>query len=178
MIVSLYNSYTRSGLRLRQKICKLLGGENVDARARWGRRLFPITMWRFNKRYHGLNREEISYDVFGFPHESLHTGHEVLKWFDKTGVDYNGSFAPLRLRDYLFAFSLPEYREFRKTFSGFPLMRLTADGMAGVAKLFGNKSKPPFKRPGVLSTVLCQMAWMPFALRFNCFTIAGRKRAE
>src|SRR5262249_24855093 len=82
---------------------------------RWGRRSSPLTMWTPNKRYHGLNYEEISYDVFGFPHESLHTANEVLSWFAQTGIEYMGSFAPLRFRDYLFAFSPPEYRQFRET---------------------------------------------------------------
>ena len=80
-----------------------------------------MTIWSLNKRYHGLNYEEISYDIFGFPHESLHTANEVLSWFAQTGIEYMGSFAPLRFRDYLFAFSHPEYRQFRETFDGFPL---------------------------------------------------------
>jgi hypothetical protein len=133
-------------------------------------------MRRLNKRYHGLNYEEISYDVFGFPHESLHTANEVLGWFDRQGVQYIGSFAPLRMQDYVFAFSLPEYRQFRRTFDGFPLMRLTADGLAKLSTLLGSKASPPFPRPSRLSTVLCQLAWIPFYLRFNCFTIAGRKQ--
>ncbi|MGH7163479.1 MAG: class I SAM-dependent methyltransferase [Planctomycetota bacterium] len=175
VVISLYNTFTRFWLRRKQKLCRLLGGEDVDARARWGRRLFPLTMWRLNRRYHGVNYKEISYDVFGVPHESVHTANEVLRWFDATGVRYVGSFAPLRFRDYFYAFSCPEYREFRKTFAGFPLMRLTADAFAGIAKLTGSGKGPPFPRPSRLGAALCQLAWMPFALRFNCFTIAGRK---
>jgi len=176
VIVSLYNTYTRFWLRAKQTLCRWLGGDDIDARARWGRRLFPLTMWSLNRRYHGLNTAEIAYDIFGFPHESLHTASEVLGWFDRTGVEYLGSFAPLRLQDYLFAFSLPEYRQFRRTFDGFPLMRLTADLLAGVATRLGSRSRPPFPRPSRIETVLCQTAWVPFATRFNCFTIAGRKR--
>jgi ubiquinone/menaquinone biosynthesis C-methylase UbiE len=176
VVVSLYNTYTRSWLRAKQSVCKWLGGDDIDARARWGRRLFPLTMWSLNKRYHELNYEEISYDVFGFPHESLHTAGEVLNWFDRTGVSYIGSFAPLRLQDYLFAFSLPEYHRFRRTFSGFPLMRFTADTLAKVSTQLPIRSEPPFPRPGALQAVLCQTMWLPFSLRFNCFTIAGRKQ--
>ena len=176
VIVSLYNTYTRSWLRAKQTLCRWLGGDDIDARARWGRRLFPLTMWSLDRRYHGLNYEEISYDVFGFPHESLHTASEILGWFGRTGVEYIGSFAPLRLRDYLFAFSLPEYRQFRQTFDGFPVMRLTADALAAVATRLGGRTEPPFPRPSRLATVVCQLAWIPFSTRFNCFTIAGRKR--
>lgn len=176
VIVSLYNAYTRFWLRAKQKLCHWLGADDLDARARWGRRLFPLTMWSLNRRYHGLNYEEISYDVFGFPHESLHTANEVLGWFDRTGVQYMGSFAPVRFRDYFFAFSLPEYRLFRHTFNGFPIMRLTADGLANLANRLGSSAQHRFQRPGPIGTILCQIAWVPFSLRFNCFTIAGRKQ--
>jgi SAM-dependent methyltransferase len=176
VVVSLYNTYTRFWLRAKQTMCRWLGGDDIDARARWGRRLFPMTMWSLNKRYHGLNYEEISYDIFGFPHESLHTANEVLSWFDRTGVRYMGSFAPLRFRDYVFAFSLPEYRQFRQTFDGFPLMRLTSDALHRLATRLGSRAQPPFPEPARLETILCQTAWIPFSARFNCFTIAGRKR--
>lgn len=175
VVVSLYNTYTRFWLRGKQSICRWLGGDDIDARARWGRRLFPLTMWSLNKRYHGLNYEEISYDIFGFPHESIHTANEVLQWFDRTDVRYLGSFAPLRMQDYIFAFSLPEYRQFRQTFGGFPLMRLTADTFAKIAHRLPARSQPPFPRPSPMQTILCQTMWVPFSLRFNCFTIAGRK---
>ncbi|MDR7492358.1 MAG: class I SAM-dependent methyltransferase [Armatimonadota bacterium] len=178
VIVSLYNAFTRSWIRAKQTVCRWLGGDDIDARARWGRRLFPLTMWSLNRRYHGLNYEAISYDVFGFPHESLHTAGEVLNWFDRAGVSYIGSFAPLRLQDYLFAFSLPEYRQFRATFAGFPVMRLTADALAGLARRLGARGEPPFPRPSRLQALLCQTAWVPFSTRFNCFTIAGRRRAS
>lgn len=176
VMVSLYNVYTRFWLRVKQTLCRWLGGDDIDARARWGRRFFPLTLWSLNRRYHGHNYEQISYDVFGFPHESLHTANEVLGWFDEAGVEYIGAFAPLRLQDYLFAFSLPEYFQFRQTFDGFPLMRLTADGFAKFAGRFGSKARPPFPRPSRIETILCQLAWVPFSTRFNCFTVAGRKR--
>jgi len=175
IIVSLYNTYTRLWLRGKQTICKWLGGDDIDARARWGRRLFPFYMRALRKRYYGEYYIELSYDVFGFPHETLHTAGEVLKWFDETGVEYIGGFAPLRLKDYFYAFSLPEYRKFRQTFDGFPAMRLTADAFAKVATRLGSKGQPPFPRPGPLSRGLCQLAWVPFSKRFQCFTMAGRK---
>lgn len=176
VVVSLYNRFTYTWIDAKRNLCRWLGGEDVDASARWGRRLFPLTMRRLNRRYHGVNYEEISYDFFGLPHASSHTANEVLGWFDRTGVQYIGSFAPLRFQDYLFAFSLPEYRNFRQTFDGFPLLRLTADGLAKIATRFGSRAFPPFARPGRIENVLCQLAWIPFYLRFNCFTIAGRKR--
>lgn len=179
VIASVHNRFTYFPIQARQTICRWLGGDDIDARALWGRRLFPLTMWSVNRRYHRVNYEEISYDLFGLPHASSHTANEVLGWFDRTGVEYIGSFAPLRFRDYLFAFSLPEYRQFRETFGGFPLLKLTADSLAKLATHLGTtRAQPPFPRPGRIQTVLCQLAWVPFYLRFSMFTIAGRKRSS
>ena len=175
VIVSLYNNYSRFLLNVRQRICRFLGGKDIHARVRWGKRLFPFSVSKLNKRYHGLNYEEILYDTYGFPHETLHTGNEILKWFDKTGIEYMGSFAPLRFQDYPYIFSLPEYKEFRKSFDGFPMMRAVGDGLS---KMLGGKDKiadRKFKRPSALNTIFCQLGWMPFGLRISCFTLAGRK---
>jgi hypothetical protein len=165
-------------LRTKQSICKLLGGKDIDKRVEWGEKLFGGTLKKLDKRYHGTNTKQIAYDIFGFPHESLHSAQEVMGWFDQTGVDYIGAFAPLRLRDYFFAFQQPEYQRFRATFAGFPVMRLVADGMTRLARVAGPDmySVPPFPRPSRASMALCQLMWVPFGLRFNCFTMAGIKR--
>jgi ubiquinone/menaquinone biosynthesis C-methylase UbiE len=177
VVVSLYNGFSRRVLRSKQLTCRLLGGENIDRRVEWGERLFGRTLKKLDKRYHGLNTKQIAYDIFGFPHESLHTAGEVLRWFDETGVTYKGSFAPLRIRDYFYAFSLPEYRAFRSTFSGFPVMQWVGDRMAAISGGKGSEDAPKsaFGRPGPLSRGMSQMAWIPFGLRFNCFTISGTK---
>ena len=81
----------------------------------------------------------------------------------------------LRIQDYPYIFSLPEYREFRKTFDGFPLMRIAGNGLA---KLTGRRTRSyvdEFPRPSLLNALLCQLMWMPFGLRISCFTLAGRK---
>ncbi|HEX5044809.1 MAG TPA: class I SAM-dependent methyltransferase [Candidatus Polarisedimenticolaceae bacterium] len=179
VVVSLYNSYSRRVLRSKQTICKWLGGDDIDRRVHWGERLFPGTLRKLDKRYHGTNTKQIAYDIFGFPHESLHSAGEVLRWFDRTGVEFKGAFAPLRLRDYLYAFRQPEYNTFRATFAGFPLMRAVSDGMAALStRLAPEGAVTRFPRPGPLSRFLSQSAWIAFGLRFNCFTMSGTKRAR
>jgi len=177
VIVSLYNSYSRRILRGKQTFCRWVGGDNIDKRVACGERFFGRTLKKLDKRYHGLNTKQIAYDIFGFPHESLHSAGEVLDWFDQTGVRYKGSFAPLRIRDYFYAFSQPEYFSFRSTFSGFPVMRWVADTMTSAAKLFGGSEGVvrDFPTPKAFSAWLCQMGWILFGLRFNCFTISGTK---
>jgi ubiquinone/menaquinone biosynthesis C-methylase UbiE len=176
VIVSLYNQYSRFLLNLRQRICKLLGGDDIDARVRWGERLFPIATRKLNKRYHELNYQAVLYDCYGCPHETLHSGAEVLDWFDRTGVRYTGSFAPLRIQDYPYVFSLPEYREFRESFEGFKMMRLVGDALAKIMGRSEGTDMEKFPRPSRLNALLCQLLWMPFGLRISCFTLAGRKQ--
>lgn len=178
VIVSLYNTYSRRVLRMKQTLCKLLGGNIIDKRVQWGEKLFGRTLKKLDKRYHGVNTKQIAYDIFGFPHESLHSVSEVLGWFDKTNVEYKGAFAPLRFQDYIYAFAQPEYAAFRSTFSGFPVMRLISDAMFRVAHFVedNDKTARQFPRPSLLSAWLVQTMWILFGLRFNCFTISGIKR--
>ncbi len=174
VIVSLYSAYSRRVLRMKQSICKRLGGEDIDQRVAWGERLFGGTLRKLDQRYHGANTKQIAYDIFGFPHESLHTAGEVLDWFERTGVEFKGAFAPLRVRDYLYAFRQPEYGAFRGTFAGFPAMRAVADSMGMLARRVGPDAPiSRFPRPGPLSRFMSQSVWIAFGLRFNCFTVAG-----
>ena len=177
VIVSLYSQYSRRLLRCKQTTCRWLGGDDIDARVRWARLLFRRTLGKLDKRYHGLNTEQLAYDIFGFPHESLHTAGEVLRWFDANGIRFKGAFAPLRLRDYFYAFAQPEYRTFRATFDGFPVMRAVADLLQQASRHATGPGtiRREFPRPGPFSRALSQAAWIPFGLRFNCFTIAGSK---
>ena len=50
--------------------------------------------------------------------------------------------------------------------------------MDGVSKrLYGQQETVrQFPRPGPLSLWLSQLIWIPFGLRFNCFTMAAVKR--
>jgi SAM-dependent methyltransferase len=177
IVVSLYNAYSRRVLRMKQTLCRVLGGDDIEKRVLWGERLFGRTLRKLDRRYHGLNTKQIAYDIFGFPHESLHTANEVFDWFDRTNVHYKGAFAPLRFADYLYAFSQPEYTRFRATLDGFPVMRVVADSMFGLAKrLGGNEQIRVFPRPSPMSARVWQATWIAFGLRFNCFTIAGVKQ--
>lgn len=181
VVVSLYNTYSRYILRIKQNICKILGGDDVHKRARIGCKLFPFTMRALNKRYHETNYEAIAHDIFGFPHESVHTAEEVLRWFDENNIEYTGSFAPLRLRDYIYAYSLPEYHQFKRTFAGFWHVRLISWFLNKIAKMVYGDTPPDirrFPRPSGFSSWITQMIWFFIGTRINCFTIAGIKRTE
>ena len=74
-----------------------------------------------------MNSEQLAYDTYGIPYEEVHSAGEVLGWLKRANVEYKGSFAPLRVRDYFYAFSLPEYRDFRSTFAGYPAAQKISD---------------------------------------------------
>lgn len=179
VIVSLYNAYSRCILRIKQTICKWLGGDDIDKRARIGRRLFPFFMYSMTRRYHNTNAEAISYDVFGFPHESVHTAGEVMRWFDENGLEYLGAFGPLRFRDYFYAYSLPEYHSFKKTFTGFPLVQFISFVMNKISRAFVRPSEERlerFPRPSRFQMFRVQMMWFVIGNRINCFTLSARKK--
>jgi ubiquinone/menaquinone biosynthesis C-methylase UbiE len=181
VVVSLYSAYSCFSLRIQQAICRLFGGNDLEKRAQIGQKLFPWTMRSLKKRYRDTDADLIAYDFFAFPHGSFHTAGEVLRWFDDNGIDYIGSFAPLRIQDYFYAYSLPEYHAFKRTFSGFPLIRFFSWGMNKVSSLLypqGSQTHRTFPRPGRASRALTQFVWVVAGVRLNCFTIAGRKRTS
>jgi len=177
VIVSVYSLYSRYIHRVRQRWINRLAGDDIEARCRWGKRLFPLTARKLKKRAHD-DSDAILYDQFSIPHESLHTVGEILQWFDENGVEYMGAFGPLRVRDYLLAARLPEYKTLETTFDGYLVTRLTSAVLKRVSRFC--YPDPPrthtFPRPSRLSQLMVQVAWMFLGLRFSCFSIAGRKR--
>ena len=164
LLLSLYNWPGCLPRELRRRAVALLAGNDSDARVAWGRRLFPLTSRRLlagdrNDRVAAL------YDYFAIPYQTLHSAGEVLRWFDRLGLDYAGSFAPLRLGDYVamasqasFATVEPEYRPRILQFLG---RHLPARELLRA-------------RPGVLSRGVVQLIWLLAGV--GVFCICGRKR--
>ncbi len=178
VIVSLYSLYSRWIHRFRQRLINRLAGDDIEARCGWGRRLFPLTARKLKLRAHD-DSDAVLYDQFSQPHESLHTVEEVLGWLDAHGLTYLGSFGPLRLRDYLYAASLPEYASIERTFDGYLLPRMASRLLKTAARVAGMQPRDPrtfaFPRPGPVSRKAVQLGWAALGLRFSCFSIAGRK---
>jgi SAM-dependent methyltransferase len=176
VIVSVYSSYSRFVHSLRQRIINAIAGDDIEKRLVWGKRLFPIAARKLKLRAHDES-DAILYDQFSIPHESLHTAGEVLRWLDTNGVEYMGSFGPLRVRDYVYAASLPEYGRIETTFDGTPLARAASRTLKATAKILRMKPREPrpFPRPSKASQLMVQTAWMFLGLRFSCFSVAARK---
>ena len=138
---------------------------------------FPGPFKKLDKRYYGLNTEQLAYDTFGIPFEQVHSAGEVLGWLKRANVKYKGSFAPLRVSDYFYAFSLDEYKDFRSTFTGYPATQKVSDLLYKLSSGKKGNSITQFKYPGPLSRGICQLMWLLIGgSRFSCFTISGVKQ--
>ncbi|MGB5816945.1 MAG: class I SAM-dependent methyltransferase [Thermoanaerobaculia bacterium] len=176
VVVSVYSRYSRFIHRQKQRLINRIAGDDIEKRFKWGKRLFPLTARKLKLRAHDAS-DAILYDQFSIPHESLHTVDEVLGWLDKHELEYLGAFGPLRIRDYLYAASIPEYERLETTFQGYPLTRVASGGLKGMSRLLGFRPQEDrkFQRPSRVSRLMVQMGWFLFGLRFSCFSIAGRK---
>jgi SAM-dependent methyltransferase len=176
IIVSVYSRYSRFIHRQKQRVINRIAGDDIEKRFKWGKRLFPLTARKLKLRAHD-GSDAVLYDQFSIPHESHHTIGEVLGWLDKHNLEYLGAFGPLRLRDHLYAASLPEYERLERTFDGYFLARVASWGLKGMSRLLGFRPQKDrqFVRPSRFSQLLVQMGWFFLGLRFSCFSIAGRK---
>jgi SAM-dependent methyltransferase len=176
--LSIYNTFGRWPVTIRQNIIKRLAPNDPDKRVELGKKYFPGPFKKLDKRYYRVNTEQLAYDTYGIPYEEVHSAGRVLAWLKRANVKYKGSFAPLRVRDYFYAFSLDEYKDFRSTFTGYPATQKISDLLY---KISGNKNqkenKTQFPFPGPFSRGLCQLMWLLIGgSRFSCFTISGVKQ--
>lgn len=163
ILVSLYNSFGFFPREVRRRIARILGGEDLERRVRWGRRLFPFTARRLVKGEHNDSQVAL-YDYFAIPHETLHSVGEVLGWFDQLGLEFIGSFAPAHLREYPTMFAHKGYRSVEDALqSRFGHLM----GRLGVSK------NMRYTRPGPLSRLLVQLLWSLW--RIEVFSMGGRK---
>ncbi len=183
VMVSLYNKFGRFRHNLKQRVVRAIAGDDMDRRVAVAKRLFPGTC-RALKRNRGDDSDIIIYDAFGIPHESQHSMGEVLRWFERNGIEYLGAFGPATIRDNLLALKLMQqgqYRGFKRFFEGFPLAAWAAsslpramDPLAGEPDL----QRLAFQRPSWASRGMVQACWFLLGFRFSIFALAGRKAAR
>lgn len=180
VMVSLYNKFGRFRHNLKQRVVRAVAGDDMDRRVAVAKRLFPGTC-RALKRNRGDDSDIIIYDAFGIPHESQHSIGEVLRWFDRNGVEYLGAFGPATIRDNLLALKLMQqgqYRGFKRFFEGFPLAAWAANSLPrATAALAGEPDlqRLAFRRPAWVSSGVVQACWFLLGFRFSIFALAGRK---
>jgi ubiquinone/menaquinone biosynthesis C-methylase UbiE len=151
----LYNKYNHWRHNLQKDKVSRLAGDDFEARFRVAHQLYGV------KPIDDMSPEEVAYfyDKYCHPHKSDHTYGETLGWFDKLGVQFQGSFPPLRMRD---AVGYIQYRDALQ--DRFPLR---ARSNRRIASIFKRLPKAydhggPFLRPSVLHNAFWQgvLMWM------------------
>ena len=163
ILISLYNAVGFLPREARRRIARRLGGKDLKRRVIWGQRLFPLLSRRLTRA--SLNDPASAlYDYFAIPHQSLHTIGQVLKWFDRLGLEYLGSFPPAVPLDYPAMLTHESFssvdEEYRR-----PLVRLAAKMSPGGAL--------QRRRPGLSSRAAIQLLWL--ATGVDIWSTAGRK---
>lgn len=162
VLVSLYNSWGFWPRSLRWNVARILGGADLDRRVDWGRRLFPFT----SKKLVNDDLEDpetLLYDYFAAPRQSTHSVGEVLKWFDRVGLNFQGGFPPVRATNYPALFRHEAYESIEEELKS-PLYRLVAH----VGDLEMSRARPAF-----FERFLSELMWL-FA-GVDIFSMCGTK---
>ncbi|HVG30155.1 MAG TPA: class I SAM-dependent methyltransferase [Pyrinomonadaceae bacterium] len=153
--IYLYNKWNHWRHNMQKDKVSRLAGPDYEKRFEVAHRLYGT------KPVEEMTPAEIAYfyDKYCHPHKSDHTYGETLKWFNQFGLEYWGSFPPLRLRDAL------GYIQYRGEIADrFPLHDGNNKRVVELAcKLPSVKSAtPPYKKPSALHNLFWQsaLAWI------------------
>ncbi len=96
ILVSLYHKFGRYRHRLRRAKVSKLAGDDVEKRTEVAKQLyFADTPDSEIERI-----ETLISDQYAHPHETYHTGGEVLRWFQRHGIEYTASYFPIFPAEY------------------------------------------------------------------------------
>ncbi len=160
VICRLYCShYSRRILRTKQQTCRF-GQNDIDKARGFGAKLFGGALSKLDKALSRLNTKQIAYDIFGFPHESLHTARKCAVVRRKQPRVQRTPSHPADPRFALLrAFSLPEYAHSAQpsvmVFLSIVSWR-TKHGSICPQRFYGDQEiVRNFPRPGQLSLWFC-----------------------
>ncbi len=164
MIIVLYHRYGRALHSLRRGVIDLIEKEDVDRRARLGGKLFEGPMRRLAAQDQ-VPYEELLYDQFGLPCESVYSVGKALRWFKQANVDYLGTFPAI------------EWSRFGQAlrFSHAVAKRPNSVLVRLLLKAFPDTQAVPGRAPNWFTRTTMQTVWALNQLQL--FAISGRKRA-
>lgn len=166
VLISLYHSWGFLPRYLRWSIARLLSGKDLDRRVAWGRRLFPFTTRRLTDK--SLEDPESPlYDYFAAPRQSTHRVGEVLRWFDRTGLEFQGSFPPIHLSNYPTLFQRKEYKSIEQELKS-PLHALVSH--------IGPAEKVSRDQPDTYQRLIVEALWLMAGVEI--FSISGTKDTQ
>lgn len=155
LAIYLYNYWNHWRHNLQKARVDRLAGDDYEERFRVAHRLYG------KQPFEAMTAADVAlfYDQYCHPHKSDHTYGEILRRFDEFGLEFWGSFPPLRFREFR---NYVKYR--RSVAERFPLgkasSKLVVSALAGGSE--GPLAAPPFKRPTFLHDLFWQavLMWM------------------
>lgn len=162
MILVLYHRYGRALHSMRRAVINLIEREDVDRRARLGGKLFGHSMRRLAERDQSPY-EEILYDQFGLPCESVYSVGQALKWFRSAHIEYIGTYPAI------------DWAQFGRTlrFSAGLAKQLNYPPFRWLLKLFPDGPVTARPAPDFFTRATMQVVWALGQLQL--FGISGRK---
>jgi SAM-dependent methyltransferase len=168
--IYLYNWWNHLRHNLQKSRVDRIAGDDVEQRFQVAHRLYgkkPIAQ---------MTPADVAgfYDQYCHPHKSDHTVGETLEQFDRAGLEYWGSYPPLRIRDFI---GMAQYRgalssQFQRRSSSLAVQLLSAMPAMG-------RTAPPFQRPTALHSLFFQLIYALQGARGDYSggpAFAGRKR--
>jgi hypothetical protein len=172
-----YNPFTHWRHNLQKRKINRLAGDDIHRRFGVAHRLYG------RKPVADMTPQEIStfFDRFCVPLESNHTYGEILSWFDRLGLEFQGTSPPLRFRDLLsYLRTLDQLVQTYSTdVTGAGLQRMAFRAARWARLIPGSTARQvPFRRPTLLHRAFwqTQLAWhgrRPAA--FHASSFAARK---
>lgn len=162
MILVLYHQYGRMLHGMKRAVVDVLEPKDVDRRVRLGDQLFGRSM-RKMANDEQVPYEGVLYDQFGLLCESRYSVGDALKWFQKSGIEYRGTWPPVEWSQ------LGKGLRFSYHFNQgkmSPIKRL-------LMKFFPDTNEAPHKKPGWLTRASMQTLWGFNQLQL--FAISGQK---
>ena len=153
--VFLYNPWNHWRHNMQKDKVSRLAGPDIERRFEVAHRLYGT------KPIAAMSPEEIAqfYDKYTIPYKSEHTLGQTLGWFDRLGLEYWGSYPPLRFRDALA--SLQHRGELAESY---PIMGRSTRWAVSAASRLPRVSVGggPFRRPSRLHNFVWQVvyAWL------------------
>jgi ubiquinone/menaquinone biosynthesis C-methylase UbiE len=173
--IYLYNWWNHWRHNLQKRKVDRLAGPDIEDRFRVAHRLYGV------KPIEQMTPAEIAgfYDQYCHPHKSDHTVGETLRWFDEQGLDYWGTYPPLRFRDFV---AMAQYRQQLTTQYPFFHTRAAATFARVAAALPAMPvTAPPFMRPTLVHRFVWQAlyAWQGSGGRYSGGpAFCGRKQVR
>ncbi|MEW6234275.1 MAG: class I SAM-dependent methyltransferase [Candidatus Omnitrophota bacterium] len=169
IIVSLYHRYGRLRHRLRRARVARIAGEDIERRVETAERLYFLGTPDSEKE---RIRSLIS-DQYAHPHETYHTGGQVMRWFRENGIEYASSYYPIHPTEY---FQLEEALFPEEALQRSGKHRAARAVLRGMKAARIDKAMALLGGGGALGRTMMELSWFFFNIQY--FYMTGIKKGD